>query len=45
MSDATVCPFVPRGNTHAPALTIGVRAADLLRGGAPVAAADAKAAA
>jgi choline dehydrogenase-like flavoprotein len=45
VADASVIPAVPRGNTNAPSIMIGERAADLLRGRTPAAQADAKAAA
>lgn len=45
VADASVIPAVPRGNTNAPAIMIGERAADLLLGKAPAPAAGAAAAA
>ena len=40
VADASVMPVIPGGNTNAPAIMVGERAADLVRGlvGAPVAA-------
>ena len=32
VADASVMPVVPRGNTNAPSIMVGERAADLLRG-------------
>jgi choline dehydrogenase len=43
VADASVIPTVPRGNTNAPAIMIGERAADLLAGRAALADQAAKA--